>query len=71
MRPPRPRLDSRLARFPAVNGRILNRLIRNIGSVTRVSMTQNAMSSATPPPMRLMTSGLVQPMTWLPYGWMP
>ena len=64
--PPRPRPDSRLARFPAVNGRIRNSESRNIGSATRVSITQNSASTARPPPVRAMTSGLVQPMVCPP-----
>ena len=49
IRPPRPSEDSRLARLPAVKARILNSGSRNIGSATRVSMKQNATSTARPP----------------------
>ncbi len=66
IRPPRPRLDSRLARLPAVKARILNRLSRNIGSATLVSMIEKMTSTARPPPMSVMTRGLVQPMVWPP-----
>ena len=52
--------------LPAVNGRILNRLSRNIGSATRVSITQNAASTSRPPPIGAITSGLVQPIVWPP-----
>ena len=34
-------------------------------------MKQNATSSATPPIRPISTMGLVQPITWPPYGWMP
>ena len=64
--PPRPRLDSRLARLPAVNGRIRNSESRNIGSATRVSITQNPASTASPPPIRPSTTGLVQPIACPP-----
>jgi hypothetical protein len=62
IRPPRPRPDSSEARLPAVNGRIRNSDSRNIGSATRVSITQKAISTARPPKIRDSTSGLVQPM---------
>ena len=52
--------------LPAVNGRILNSPRLNIGSVTLVSMTQNAASTAMPPMIRPSTSGLVQPIVWPP-----
>ena len=61
IRPPRPSPASRLDTLPAVNARILNRLSRNIGSATLVSIRQNAASTAMPPPMAPITSGLVQP----------
>ena len=64
--PPRPRPASRLARFPAVNGRIRNSASRNIGSATRVSITQNAASTARPPKISVSTSGLVQPIVCPP-----
>ena len=47
--------------FPAVNGRILNSASRNIGSSTRVSITQNTASTARPPKISESTIGLVQP----------
>ena len=43
--PPLPSPDSRLARLPAVNARILNRPIRNIGWATLASTTQKTASS--------------------------
>ena len=60
--PPRPSPDSRPARLPALNARIRNNSIRNIGCCTRVSMKQKAMSRAAPPAMAAITQGLVQPM---------
>ena len=66
IRPPRPSPASRLARLPAVNGRIRNSLSRNIGSATRVSITQNAASTARPPAISAITSGLVQPIVCPP-----
>ena len=57
--------------LPAVNGRILNKARWNIGSATRVSMMQKITRIARPAPMRLSTIGLVQPIVWPPYGWMP
>ncbi len=71
IRPPRPRPASRLARLPAVNGRIRNSESRNIGSATRVSITQNTPSTARPPQIRPITRGLVQPIVCPPQGWMP
>ena len=65
-RPPRPRLDSRLARLPAVNARILNSGSRNIGSATRVSTKQNTASTASPPKIAVSTNGLVQPIVCPP-----
>ena len=64
--PPRPRLESRLARLPAVNGRIRNSESRNIGSATRVSITQKPASTASPPTISPSTTGLVQPIVCPP-----
>ena len=66
IRPPRPRLDSKLAMLPAVNGRILNSASWNIGSATRVSITQNTASTARPPKISVSTTGLVQPIVCPP-----
>ena len=66
IRPPRPRLDSREAMLPEVNARMRNRLSRNIGSATCVSMKQKIASTTRPPTISEITSGLVQPMTWPP-----
>ena len=52
--------------LPAVNGRIRNRARWNIGSATRVSITQKIASTASPPPIRPSTSGLVQPIVCPP-----
>ena len=62
--PPRAMAMSRPAMLPAVNALILNKLSSNIGSAMLRSMRQNTTSSATPPPSRPITSGLVQPMAW-------
>ena len=59
--PPRAIEPSRLARLPAANARILNRLIWNIGSAILVSTTQNATSTAAPPISPAMIHGLVHP----------
>jgi hypothetical protein len=69
--PPREVAASTLARLPAANGRIRNRCIENIGSGTRVSMITKATRSATPPTSPTTTQGLVQPVAWSPYGWIP
>ena len=69
--PPRAIEPIRLAAFPAANARILNRLIRNIGSGIFVSMIPKMISSAAPPISPASTQGLVQPVAWPPYGWMP
>ena len=66
MRPPRPTLDSRDDRLPAVKARILNRDRRNIGSGARRSMSAKAVSSATPPASEPSTNGLVQPIVEWP-----
>ncbi len=71
IRPPRPSPAMRLARFPAVNGRSLNRSSRNMGSATLVSITVKTASTARPPMMSVRTIGLGQPMVWPPQGWMP
>ena len=65
-RPPRAIEPSRLAALPAANARILNRPSWNIGSAIRVSMRQNATSSAAPPARPPSTYGLVQPVGWPP-----
>ncbi len=52
--------------FPAANGRILNRSSRNMGSATRVSIAQKIASTASPPAIRPITIGLVQPIVWPP-----
>ncbi len=57
--------------MPNVNARILNRLNRNIGSGTLVSIQQNTASTAQPPIIAVSTHGLVQPIVCAPYGWMP
>ena len=43
----------------------------NIGSETWVSTTPKTTSSTAPPIRPARTHGLVQPMEWPPYGWMP
>jgi len=47
---------------PAVKALMRNSDRSNMGSATRVSITPNATSTTTPPPMRPSTVGLVQPM---------
>ncbi len=47
--------------FPAANARILNAWRLNIGSSTRVSITQNTTSSAAPPTSSSSTQGPVHP----------
>ena len=69
--PPRLSAARKLASTPAVNARILNSCSRNIGSATRVSMTQNATSSAMPTPSSASTAGFVQPIVSCPYGSIP
>ena len=69
--PPRLSAARKLASTPAVNARILNSWMRNIGSATCVSMMPNAMSSATPPSDSGSTTGLVQPMVSARYGSIP
>ena len=66
MSPPRLREARALAVLPAVKARIRNRLSRNIGLATRVSMTPNTPSSTSPPKISPITVGLVQPMVWWP-----
>jgi hypothetical protein len=70
-RPPRPMEAISPAKLPAANTGERNSWRWNIGSGERSSMTQNATSSATPPNSPARTHGLVQPVLWLPYGWMP
>jgi hypothetical protein len=60
--PPRPIEEKRLARFPAVNARILNSEIWNIGAGTLVSIHANNASTTAPPASVPSTNGLVQPM---------
>ena len=69
--PPRAMDPSRLAAFPAAKARILNRPSANIGSAMRVSITQNRARMTAPPIRPDSTIGLVQPVAWPPYGWMP
>ena len=57
--------------LPKVKARILNRSRWNIGCATRVSITQKTTRSARPPIIEARTHGLVQPIRWRPYGWMP
>ena len=57
---------SRVEMLPAVKARIRKRDSRNIGSGERVSMTQKAASSMTPPDSSPITEGLVHPMVWPP-----
>ena len=64
--PPRLSEASRLAVTPALKARILKSCRRNMGSATLVSMRQKMPSSSTPPIRQQSTSGLVQPMVWLP-----
>ena len=64
--PPRAIEPIRLAAFPAANARILNRLIRNIGSGILVSMIPKMISSPVPPASPAITHGLVQPVAWPP-----
>ena len=70
-RPPRAIEPSRLAALPLLKAAIRNRLRGNIGSATRASIRQKAASTATPPIRPASTHGLVHPMVWPPYGWMP
>ena len=66
IRPPRPSADRNVETVPKVNARILNRLSRNIGWATRVSMSTKAASRAAPAARRAMTRGLPQPMACPP-----
>ncbi len=50
--------------LPAVNALIRNKPSSNIGSAILRSMTQNTMSSSTPPRQQADHLGLVQPMAW-------
>ena len=69
--PPRATEASSVAALPAANARIRSSFRSNIGASTRCSMKQNAVSSTTPPIRPVSTTGLVQPIEWPPYGWMP
>jgi hypothetical protein len=69
--PPRLSAARKLASTPAVNARILNSWMRNIGSATLVSMMPKAISRATPTARADITIGFVQPMVSLPYGSIP
>src|SRR5215475_11345372 len=69
--PPRPIEASRPARLAPAKVGFLNSPMRNIGSATFVSTTQNTTSSATPPMRPASTQGFVQPVEWPPYGWIP
>ena len=64
--PPRAIELIRLAALPAAKARILNRLIRNIGSAILVSMMPNTTSRAAPPARPASTHGLVQPVACPP-----
>ena len=66
MRPPRLSEASALATFPAVKARMRNRVRRNIGWATRVSMAQKTASRPRPPRISAITVGLVHPMVWWP-----
>ena len=65
-RPPRDIAASRFTAWPAANARIRNSRMLIIGSATRVSMTTNATSSATPTIKPVSTFGEVQPMVCPP-----
>ena len=65
-RPPRAMEASSVAALPAANARIRISRRSNMGLLTRSSMKQNAISSATPPIRPVSTSGLVQPITCPP-----
>ena len=69
--PPRPSEASSVAMQPAEKARMRKRPSLNIGSVVRISMATNPASTAMPPTMPTITFGLVQPIGWPPYGWMP
>ena len=71
MRPPRPSEESSEATLPMAKDRSRNNGRWNIGSLTCTSMTQKAARRATPPARLPTTIGLVQPIVWPPYGWMP
>ena len=60
-RPPRPIADRSAAMLPAANARMRKRSRWNIGSSTRVSITQNTTSSAMPPSSIDRTNGDVHP----------
>ncbi len=66
IRPPRAVAESRLAMFPAVNGRIRNSCKWNIGSLACCSMNTKAISSPKPRAKQPSTKGLVQPIVWPP-----
>ncbi len=66
MRPPRPMPARNVEIVPAVNARIRNNEIWNIGCSTRVSMMAKAASSPIPARKEKMTVGLVHPMVWPP-----
>jgi hypothetical protein len=69
--PPRLIAERNVASVPKVNALILNSGSRNIGSATRVSMTPNAVSDATPNTSSEMTGALVHPMLCPLAGSMP
>ena len=64
--PPRLSEARKLAVLPAAKARMRNRLRRNIGCSTRVSMTPKTTSRQRPPTMAASTLGLVHPMAWWP-----
>jgi hypothetical protein len=70
-RPPLAIAVSSAARLPAAKALIRNRSRRTMGSATLVSATQKAASSPMPAAMPPSTHGLVQPVAWPPYGWIP
>ncbi len=59
--PPWASAAARVAALPALKARIRNRLNRTIGSATRVSISTNATSRATPTPRMVSTTGFCQP----------
>jgi hypothetical protein len=64
--PPRAMDASSVAMLPKANGRMRSRCRSNMGWLTRISMKQNAISSAVPPSRPVSTSGLVQPIVCPP-----